>query len=476
MCQVLEITYTSFGIVPQATILVPGINFDGTYYEYYFNTQYFSGTYQTAEWRIKRNPGVPQWELDILVGGIYLTAKGIAPDAICPKGPWTTPGTELIDILEVQEFTLGHTCTVWTQDSIPNLDCCQDWENAIFYVNPKLENILHPGQYLELYTDLFGPSAETTGSFQDEFQGVRILTLVYLKDNCVSFNKCDGGTFLGILLINSNNKLVRKDLFTTLTFSVLGIPTETFTWNGEILNCKKFYTFSSDWSGPVINYRIYWIADSSTVPGSGAPIGTPGWILEEEVTPGVWQPAGFLFTNSISPVGQYLTEFGGLDTRFSIEDSTLPSTGVFCFCYEEPVDNCFELTVWEKQCEFSKCVLNYLHGLMFGNVDCEALENLKLQRRILEILNCYDTDSNCCDTEVTVTINDINYIATVEYDEYGNILTYNGKQYYVFLYNGDQYYVYFNGTNWVIAISGLVRITEDEDCRITEDNFLRIIE
>ena len=28
---------------------------------------------------------------------------------------------------------------------------------------------------------------------------------------------------------------------------------------------------------------------------------------------------------------------------------------------------------------------------MFGNVDCEALENLKLQRRILEILNCYDS-------------------------------------------------------------------------------------
>ena len=126
MCQVLEITYTSFGIVPQATILVPGINFDGTYYEYYFNTQYFSGTYQTAQWRIKRNPVVPQWELDILVGGIYLTARGIAPDAICPIGPWTTPSTELIDILEVQEFALGHTCTVWTQNFIPNLGCCQN--------------------------------------------------------------------------------------------------------------------------------------------------------------------------------------------------------------------------------------------------------------------------------------------------------------------------------------------------------------
>jgi len=28
---------------------------------------------------------------------------------------------------------------------------------------------------------------------------------------------------------------------------------------------------------------------------------------------------------------------------------------------------------------------------MFGNADCEALENLKLKRRVLKILNCYDS-------------------------------------------------------------------------------------
>jgi len=94
----------------------------------------------------------------------------------------------------------------------------------------------------------------------------------------------------------------------------------------------------------------------------------------------------------------------------------------------------------------------------------------------LNIIKIRNNDCGCCDTEIIININGVDYTAEVEYDEYGNILGYNGKQYYVFLYEGDQYYVYFNGTNWVIAISGLVRITENEDCRITEDNFLRIIE
>lgn len=51
-------------------------------------------------------------------------------------------------------------------------------------------------------------------------------------------------------------------------------------------------------------------------------------------------------------------------------------------------------------------MLNYVHGLMFGNVDCHALENLKLQRRILEILNCYDSRDI---EENTVLYNNLEY-------------------------------------------------------------------
>jgi len=52
---------------------------------------------------------------------------------------------------------------------------------------------------------------------------------------------------------------------------------------------------------------------------------------------------------------------------------------------------CFDKLVWEKQCEFSQSVLNYLRQLQFGNISPNTLDNLKNQRRILEILNCYDT-------------------------------------------------------------------------------------
>lgn len=205
-----------------------------------------------------------------------------------------------------------------------------------------------------------------------------------------------------------------------VAFNVLGVFDTYFPWTGEYTNGKKSYTFSSDWSGPVINYRIYWIADSSTVPGTGAPVGTPAWILEEEVGLNVWQPAGYLFNDNQCPYGQYLAEFGGLDTRYSFTD-----LGVTGF-------------------------------------DMKSVA----------------TDCGCCDTELIVTINGTEYTAEVEYDEYGNILGYNGKQYYVFLYEGDEYYVYFNGTNWVIATDcgGAYRITEDGQPRITENLNYRIIE
>lgn len=52
-------------------------------------------------------------------------------------------------------------------------------------------------------------------------------------------------------------------------------------------------------------------------------------------------------------------------------------------------DFCNELH--KKQCEFATKTLKYLKSLLFGNTCCEDLDNLKNDRRILEILNCYDT-------------------------------------------------------------------------------------
>lgn len=52
---------------------------------------------------------------------------------------------------------------------------------------------------------------------------------------------------------------------------------------------------------------------------------------------------------------------------------------------------CYNTLVWQKQCEYSKEVLKYLQALEFGFACCDALEDLKNKRRVLLILNCYDT-------------------------------------------------------------------------------------
>jgi hypothetical protein len=57
----------------------------------------------------------------------------------------------------------------------------------------------------------------------------------------------------------------------------------------------------------------------------------------------------------------------------------------------DQVEKDFCEKVHEKQCEFATKTLNYLKHLQFGNTCCEELDNLKNDRRILEILNCYDT-------------------------------------------------------------------------------------
>jgi hypothetical protein len=180
-----------------------------------------------------------------------------------------------------------------------------------------------------------------------------------------------------------------------VAFNVLRTYDSFFIWDGTYINGKKSYTFTSDWSGPDINYKIYWTSDSSTVPGTGSPVGTPGWILEEEVNPGVWQPTGFLFNSNPCPYGSYIVEFGGTDTRFSFTD--LGVTGY----------------------------------------DVKS-----------SILDC-----GCCDTEVIVTVGDNEYTATVEYDEYGNILVYGGINYYTFSIEDSTYYIFYLDGQWVVKVA-----------------------
>lgn len=99
-----------------------------------------------------------------------------------------------------------------------------------------------------------------------------------------------------------------------------------------------------------------------------------------------------LYSQNNCPFGNYTIVPYGLSTfeYFRVEECTSEP--------EDPEVQCFKLLVWKKQCEYSKCVLNYLKQLQFGNVDCELLDLLKNKRRVLKILNCYDTRDIVSDT------------------------------------------------------------------------------
>jgi hypothetical protein len=72
------------------------------------------------------------------------------------------------------------------------------------------------------------------------------------------------------------------------------------------------------------------------------------------------------------------------------EESMFETFRVDPIMIPNPIITCYQLEVWNKQCEYSKCVLEYVNNLIFGIDICKLQESLKEQRRILEILNSYD--------------------------------------------------------------------------------------
>lgn len=179
-------------------------------------------------------------------------------------------------------------------------------------------------------------------------------------------------------------------------FNVLGVFDTYFSWDGTYINGRKAYTFTSDWSGSDVDYSLSW--GLAPVP-AGAPVGTNCWTLFDDTSE---LPVGYLFNNNQCPYGQYIIEFGGINTRFSFTD--LGVTG-------------FDLKT--------------------------------------SILDC-----GCCDETILVdlTFDEATYldiVATVVRDEYGNVVGINGKQYYEMEIPLTPYpaifYLYFDGDRWVLA-------------------------
>lgn len=86
------------------------------------------------------------------------------------------------------------------------------------------------------------------------------------------------------------------------------------------------------------------------------------------------------------------------DSEGQIMAPNLNNSGYLCFqpsnttTIDQDNQTCFDKLVWQKQCEFSQEVLSYLKKIQYGDFTCcDDLDNLKNQRRALEILNCYDT-------------------------------------------------------------------------------------
>jgi hypothetical protein len=191
----------------------------------------------------------------------------------------------------------------------------------------------------------------------------------------------------------------------------LGVFTTYFPWTGEYTNGKKSYTFDFNFV-PYTTLKLYWTPDSSTIPGSGAPVGTPAWVLEGSTIPGVYEPISFYFSSNNCPYGPYIFEFDNPISRMDFED--LGVTG-------------FDLKT--------------------------------------TILDC-----GCCDTEVTIDLDGEEYTATVQYDEYGNVLVYGGINYYTFTIGENTYYIFYLNGQWVLkgalSISGptFANLTSNNEC------------
>ena len=188
-------------------------------------------------------------------------------------------------------------------------------------------------------------------------------------------------------------------------FNVLGVFDTYFSWDGTYINGRKAYRFTSDWSGSDVDYSLSW--GLAPVP-AGAPVGTNCWTLTEEGSSPA--PVGYLFNNNQCPYGQYIVQFGGIDTRFSFTD--LGVTG-------------FDLKT--------------------------------------TILDC-----GCCDAEVIINIEGDEYTATVQYDEYGNVLVYEGVNYYTFTIEENTYYIFYLNGQWVLK--GALSISGPTFANLTSTN------
>lgn len=159
---------------------------------------------------------------------------------------------------------------------------------------------------------------------------------------------------LETIILSSSGILAGHNYYLFNT-TILGNPVEVIIY--RVLD-KWFININSPYLAPSTYYRAL-VARLQTENGCPVPVATESWLINDF----------------------------GLPYRINIKTSLA--------CPEppapEPEYSCYTLLVWNKQCEYAKCVAKYLQKLQYGILDCcEELDDLLNKKRALEILNCYD--------------------------------------------------------------------------------------
>jgi hypothetical protein len=154
-----------------------------------------------------------------------------------------------------------------------------------------------------------------------------------------------------------------------------------FPWNDYTFILNDFPNPESLYPGQLIS-ELYFITFVGNYGTGEYKIGTLVYLLGTTVYNSYVVGSEF--------IGVLIVDSEGTIIIPSIRDINI---GYVCFVEEQDtsIENNFNTCVLDKQCEFAKCVSKYLQMLQFGATCCDDLEDLKNKKRILEILNCYDT-------------------------------------------------------------------------------------
>jgi len=141
----------------------------------------------------------------------------------------------------------------------------------------------------------------------------------------------------------------------------------------SIVNSKSEYT----WRDDNFTYSIYW--DGSEWKLAIVNFGTIviASFAEDLDCPG---------TNLVSVWTSSNQSYTGFTVEASCQIVDVP---VITTPEEEAIE-CFDITVWDLQCKYAQCVLEYFTNLKFGIDNKIGFESLIKKKKALGILLCYD--------------------------------------------------------------------------------------